>query len=108
MYVSSISFLNPLFTDQFSKWSSLLVEEKSGKSYKNSAGTARPLETLLKENGVNIVRQRLWVKPSNGDYNLDYNIRLAKRARAAGLNVYLDLHFSDTWADPSHQVRSNY
>jgi len=35
---------------------------------------------------------------------LDYNIKIAKRARAAGLNIYLDMHFSDTWADPAHQV----
>src|SRR3954466_4843306 len=77
-------------------WSSLLVEEKAGKTYKDSTGQTQPLETILKSAGVNTVRQRLWVNPSDGNYNLDYNIRLAKRAKAAGLNVYLDMHFSDT------------
>lgn len=48
--------------------------------------------------------QRVWVNPSDGIYNLDYNIALAKRAGNAGLSVYLDLHFSDTWADPAHQA----
>ena len=77
-------------------WSSLLIEEKAGKSYKNAAGQTQPLETILKANGVNTIRQRLWT--ANGDYDLDYNVRLAKRAKAAGLGIYLDLHYSDSWA----------
>ncbi|TGO13108.1 hypothetical protein BTUL_0076g00080 [Botrytis tulipae] len=85
-------------------WSSVSVEEKSGYTYKNTAGTTQPLETILKASGVNTVRQRIWVNPSSGQYNLAYNLALAKRAKAAGLNIYLDLHFSDTWADPSHQA----
>lgn len=85
-------------------WSSTIVEEAAGKSWKNTAGTVQPLETILKASGVNAVRQRLWVNPSNGDYDLAYNIKLAKRAVAAGLEVYLDFHFSDTWADPGHQA----
>jgi arabinogalactan endo-1,4-beta-galactosidase len=83
-------------------WSSLLIEESAGYSYKN--GTTQPLETILKTSGVNTVRQRLWVNPKGGNYGLDYNIKLAQRAKAAGLNIYLDMHFSDTWADPGHQV----
>ncbi|KAF2195969.1 glycosyl hydrolase 53 [Delitschia confertaspora ATCC 74209] len=85
-------------------WSSLLIEERAGRTYKNSAGTTQPLETILKNAGVNTVRQRLWVNPSGGNYSLDYNIQLAKRAKAAGLQVYLDMHYSDTWADPGHQA----
>lgn len=85
-------------------WSSLLVTEAAGKTYKTTSGQVQPLEIILKDSGVNAVRQRLWVNPSNGDYNLDYNLKLAKRAQAAGLSVYLDMHFSDTWADPGHQV----
>jgi hypothetical protein len=83
-------------------WSSLLIEEAAGYSYKS--GSTQPLETILKNSGVNTVRQRLWVNPSGGNYDLAYNIKLAKRAKAAGLGVYLDMHLSDTWADPGHQV----
>jgi arabinogalactan endo-1,4-beta-galactosidase len=86
-------------------WSSTPVVEKAGTTFKNSAGTTQPLETILKASGVNIVRQRIWVNPSDGNYNLDYNIKLAKRAQAAGLQVYLDFHYSDTWADPAHQTK---
>ena len=85
-------------------WSSVPVEEAAGKSYKNTAGDVQPFEVILKASGANTVRQRLWVNPSDGNYNLDYNIKLAKRAKAAGLAVYLDLHFSDSWADPGKQV----
>lgn len=85
-------------------WSSLLIEEAAGYTYKTTAGKSAPLETILVANGINTVRQRLWVNPSNGNYDLDYNLKLAKRAKAAGLNIYLDIHFSDTWADPSNQV----
>ena len=85
-------------------WSSLPIEEAAGKKYKNAAGTVQPLETILKSSGVNTVRQRIWVNPSDGNYNLDYNVKLAKRAKAAGLGVYLDFHYSDNWADPGKQV----
>ncbi|KAL5116900.1 hypothetical protein ACEQ8H_005252 [Pleosporales sp. CAS-2024a] len=85
-------------------WSSLLVEEKAGKAYKDAAGTTRPLETILQASGVNTVRQRIWVNPSDGNYNLDYNLQLGKRAQAAGLKIYLDFHYSDSWADPGKQV----
>lgn len=86
--------------------SSLLVEENSGISYKNAAGTTGKLEAIVKAAGVNSIRQRVWVNPSDGSYDLDYNVKLAKRVQAQGMTTYLDLHYSDTWADPSHQVRS--
>lgn len=31
-------------------------------------------------------------------------MKLSKRVVNQGLSVYLDLHYSDTWADPSHQA----
>lgn len=88
--------------------SSLLVveEETAGVSfYKNLQGQPQPFETILAENGVNSVRQRLWVDPEDGVYGLEYNLELAGRVvRRAGMSVYLDMHLSDTWADPGHQV----
>ncbi|KAK5655463.1 hypothetical protein OQA88_5734 [Cercophora sp. LCS_1] len=85
-------------------WSSVIVEERAGVNYKNANGQAQPLERILADSGVNTVRQRIWVTPSGGVYNLDYNIQLARRAKAVGLGVYVNLHFSDTWADPAHQT----
>lgn len=84
--------------------SSLIVEENKYISYKNTAGTTAKLESIIAAAGINSVRQRIWVNPSDGTYDLDYNIQLAKRVQAAGMTTYLDLHLSDTWADPSAQV----
>ncbi|KXT12843.1 hypothetical protein AC579_7620 [Pseudocercospora musae] len=104
LVVLASSIANAALTYKGVDWSSLLVEEAAGKTYKTTAGTTQPLETILKTSGVNTVRQRLWNNPSDGKYNLDYNLKLAKRAHAAGLKILLDFHFSDTWADPSHQT----
>ena len=37
--------------------------------------------------------------------SLDYTRALAKRIKASGATFILDLHYSDTWADPQHQVK---
>ena len=106
-FLPILSFLTPLTTTALQHkgvdWSSLLIEERAGRTYKNAAGQTQPLEQILKAAGVTSVRQRLWVNPSGGNYSLDYNLQLAKRAINANLNVYLNLHYSDTWADPAHQ-----
>ncbi|KAB8072018.1 putative arabinogalactan endo-beta-1,4-galactanase A [Aspergillus leporis] len=82
--------------------SSVFIEEKAGVAYKNLAGQTQALEAILTDNGVNSIRQRVWVK--NGNYDLTYNVNLAKRVTKTGASLYLDLHYSDDWADPSHQT----
>jgi arabinogalactan endo-1,4-beta-galactosidase len=47
-----------------------------------------------------VARLRLWVHPVEGVYDLEYNLQLARRIQDAGMGVYLDFHYSDTWADP--------
>lgn len=86
--------------------SSLLHLEATGQTFKNVAGITTPLEVILAGSGANTIRQRIWVHPQGGIYGLEYNIRLAKRVKAAGMHVYLDLHLSDKWTDPSHQACS--
>ncbi|KAK3936487.1 glycoside hydrolase [Diplogelasinospora grovesii] len=100
----SLSTASASLTYKGVDWSSVTVEENAGITYKTASGATEPLEKILAENGVNTVRQRVWVNPSGGTYNVAYNLALAKRAKAAGLGVYLDFHFSDTWADPGHQT----
>ncbi|KAL4921570.1 family 53 glycosyl hydrolase [Aspergillus aurantiobrunneus] len=84
--------------------SSLLIQEDAGVAYKNLNGETQALESILADNGVNSIRQRLWVNPSDGSYDLEYNLELARRVQAAGMSIYLDLHLSDTWADPGDQT----
>lgn len=85
-------------------FSSLLQVESSGHTFKNSQNVTEPLELILAKSGATTSRQRLWVHPVDLVYDLSYNLKLAKRAQAAGLDIYLDLHLSDTWADPGKQV----
>ncbi|KAK9481085.1 glycosyl hydrolase family 53 protein [Lipomyces japonicus] len=84
--------------------SSLLISESSGTSFKDVHGNLKPVEQILSESGINTSRQRIWVNPDGGSYNLDYNLVLAQRMRKAGLDIYLDFHYSDYWADPSKQA----
>src|SRR5262249_7510466 len=47
---------------------------------------------------------RLWVDPPPGYANLTRDLEMAQRIHAAGLGLYLDIHYSDFWADPQHQI----
>lgn len=102
--VSGATLASAALTYKGVDWSSVTIEENSGVSYSSADGTTGSLESILAASGVTTVRQRIWVNPSDGNYDLDYNLELAKRADAAGLGIYLDLHFSDTWADPTNQA----
>lgn len=97
------SVANAALTYKGVDWSSVAVEERAGVQYKNQNGQVQPLERIFADNGVNTVRQRVWVNPRDGNYNLDYNIALARRAKAVGLGVYINFHYSDDWADPGKQ-----
>jgi len=58
--------------------------------------------------GWNCFRLRLFVEPNGqgGVVNsLEYTRALGRRIKAAGATFILDIHYSDTWADPQHQVK---
>ena len=71
------------------------------------------LLAFLKEQGLNAMRVRLFVDPSQATtaekgqgvrQDLDYVKAFGKRIKEAGLSFMLDFHYSDTWADPSQQT----
>lgn len=72
-------------------------------NYQDLTGEVQALEETLVNNGVNMVRQRAWTNAGDGDYRIDYNLRLANRAKAAGLMFRPNLHYSDTWMNPGLQ-----
>jgi arabinogalactan endo-1,4-beta-galactosidase len=80
--------------------------EQDGVVFKENGKPSDALE-ILREHHYNWVRLRIFHDPSVGDWHLPndlaYTLRLAKRARAMGFHVLLDLHYSDTWADPGKQ-----
>ena len=86
-----------------------IIEENGGKYY-DFEGNEVDFYKLLKDNGVNLVRSRLWHNynsPSGvkgGGYNdKERVLGIALRAKAAGLKFLLDFHYSDNWADPGKQ-----
>lgn len=58
----------------------------------------------LKAKGVNTIRLRLWVNPKNQHSGLDEVKHFAEVLKAQEFKIWITLHYSDTWADPAHQV----
>jgi arabinogalactan endo-1,4-beta-galactosidase len=61
--------------------------------------------TILTHHGWTAFRVRVFVSPVRNapDNTLENAIPLARKIKSAGAILILDLHFSDTWADPQHQ-----
>ena len=54
--------------------------------------------------GVNSIRLRVWVNPKDKWNGVEDVVVKACRAKALGMRIMIDFHFSDTWADPGHQI----
>lgn len=77
--------------------------EDCGAIYRENGQSRDPFE-LFAEHGANLVRARLWHTPDWTDYStLDDVRRTFVRAREQGMAALLDIHYSDTWADPGTQ-----
>ena len=59
---------------------------------------------LMRSMGMNAVRLRVWVNHSTGWSNKEDMLYLAKRVAKAGQRIMIDIHYSDFFADPSHQT----
>jgi arabinogalactan endo-1,4-beta-galactosidase len=92
---------------------SMLPEiEKLGGAFHDSDGRATNAIAILRGAGCNLFRIRLFVDPdpdfarSHGaTQGLPYVRALCKRIKSAGGELLLDLHYSDTWADPGKQFK---
>jgi len=81
--------------------------DDSGYNYK-SKGQAKDALDIFKEHGFDYMRLRIFHSPSGKGpvvNSLDYTVKLAKRIKNANLKFLLDFHYSDTWADPAHQIK---
>jgi arabinogalactan endo-1,4-beta-galactosidase len=61
--------------------------------------------SIMMNHNWNLFRLRVFVDPVRSAPNncLSNTIPLAKQIKAAGAVFLLDIHYSDTWADPQHQ-----
>ena len=79
--------------------------ESKGHKFYNANGQERECTTLMKEYGMNAIRLRVWVDPfKHGNWcNKEDMLVKAKRAKNLGMEVMVDFHYSDWWADPAKQ-----
>ncbi|MBK8137220.1 MAG: glycosyl hydrolase 53 family protein [Chloroflexi bacterium] len=78
--------------------------EDCGAVYRVDGEPRDPYE-IFHDAGANLVRLRLWHAPDWTDYStLEDVTRSMERAKALGMAVLLDFHYSDTWADPGKQI----
>ena len=79
--------------------------EDSGGVYKLNEVEKEGLQ-IFKDNGFTWARLRIFHTPNmEGPVcnDLDYTIKLAKKANEYGFKIFLNFHYSDTWADPGKQ-----
>ncbi|MEJ2818308.1 arabinogalactan endo-1,4-beta-galactosidase [Caulobacter sp. CCG-8] len=75
-----------------------------GAVYK-SGGASVDQFRFFKSAGANVARIRIWNDPDWTKYsNLADVKRSIKRAKSAGMQVLLDFHYSDDWADGDKQI----
>ncbi len=87
--------------------SALATFERHGAVYRDGR-TAGDALAILRSRGINCFRLRLFVTPKGTDVetnDLAYTLALAARVKRSGARFLLDLHYSDTWADPAQQTK---
>jgi arabinogalactan endo-1,4-beta-galactosidase len=79
--------------------------EDCGAIYKDSENKAKNPYQIFKEAGTNLVRVRLWHNPEWTNYSNYQDVKeTIRKAKEQNMQVLLDFHYSDTWADPSAQI----
>lgn len=83
--------------------------EVTGYKFYNDNGEEEDCFRILKDHGINSIRLRAWVNPSDdpqsGHCSTDEVVEMAVRAKNMGFRLMIDLHYSDSWADPEKQKK---
>jgi len=85
------------------------LESRGMKFY--DRGTEKDAMAILKDHGFNYIRLRIFVNPEKGKgyspvegfCDLQHSLAMARRIYDAGMNILLNFHYSDYWADPQQQ-----
>lgn len=82
--------------------------EADGRRFYNADGVETDIFALMKQIGMNAIRLRVWVNPQRFGYGAWCDkadvVAKAKRAHAKGLDLLIDFHYSDFFADPGTQT----
>lgn len=108
LFITSVSALLPGVDISFVE-----MFETAGVIYRNEQGQPTDLFQIMEDNSVNIIRLRLFTSneeqaqkdPYDYGNTLNLTLRLARRIKTHNLQLMLDFHYSDTWADPGHQKK---
>lgn len=83
--------------------------EATGYKFYNKDGKEQDCLQILKDLGMNSIRLRVWVNPSDdkasGHCSKEETIEMALRAQKMGFRIMIDFHYSDSWADPAKQFK---
>ncbi|VXB19871.1 Arabinogalactan endo-beta-1,4-galactanase [Flavobacterium sp. 9R] len=83
--------------------------EATGYRFYDTDGKEKDCLQLLKERGMNTIRLRVFVNPSqdkaSGHCSKEETVAMALRAQKAKMRIMIDFHYSDTWADPAKQAK---
>lgn len=86
--------------------------EKSGVKFYDYNGNEEDVFKILSDNGINTIRVRVWNNPfdseghgyGGGNCDIETAVEIGKRANKYGMNLMVDFHYSDFWADPAKQM----
>ena len=98
--------------------SEVLEYERNNTKFYDVDGKESDIFTILKNHGFNSIRLRTFVSPkakygyaasgcghdSEAYGDKDHVVAFAKKVRAAGMGLLVDIHYSDVWADPGKQI----
>jgi arabinogalactan endo-1,4-beta-galactosidase len=83
--------------------------EATGYKFYDNNGKETDCLQLLKDLGMNSIRLRVWVNPSDdkasGHCSKEETIAMALRAQKMGFRIMINFHYSDSWADPAKQFK---
>jgi arabinogalactan endo-1,4-beta-galactosidase len=83
--------------------------EASGFTFRDFDGEPRDCLEILKSNGMDTIRLRVFVNPSDdphsGHCSAPEVAAMAVRAHKSGFRLLIDFHYSDSWADPAKQTK---
>ncbi len=83
--------------------------EANGRKFYDTDGTEKDCLQLLKDRGMDAIRLRVFVNPSNdpgnGHCSKDETVAMALRVKNMGMRLMIDFHYSDSWADPGQQTK---
>lgn len=77
-------------------------------TFKDLNGNPKEFTEILKENGINTIRLRLWVNPINQHSGFNEVKEFSQKLKLKGFKTWLTIHYSDTWADPGKQETPAY